>query len=375
MAQLKVKQISDFVSAVEAKVNGIVGTETVSAISVAKSEAKADASSDASTKANAAESNAISTAVSADVVVLSSAKSYADEAEADALSNAKVYADSKDVLVLSDAKAYSDIQKLRINALLQDSTTALDTFAEISSFITSLETSNVEGLSAALSTAVSNDAVHATGISDNAGDISSIESTIGAYGDIVGSDVADFATAAQGLLADSALQDASVFDASGSAATAKTEAIAAAALDATSKADTAEGNANDYTDERETAITTAYKAYADTAETDAVASAKTYTDTEISDLDSELRLVIAGVAGVDKVEQIARFDSATTFSVTNALSLENNDILVFVNGLQIHKVGEGVDGFSTADGVQFQVSGLGYDLEGDDHIVVVGVAV
>ena len=374
MAQLKVKQISDFVSAVEAKVNGIVGTETVSAISVAKSEAKADASSDASTKANAAESNAISTAVSADVVVLSSAKSYADEAEADALSNAKVYADSKDVLVLSDAKAYSDIQKLRINALLQDSTSALDTFAEIETFITGLSTADVSQLEA-LSTAVSNDAVHATGISDNAGDISSIESTIGAYGDIVGSDVADFATAAQGLLADSALQDASVFDASGSAATAKTEAIAAAALDATSKADTAEGNANDYTDERETAITTAYKAYADTAETDAVASAKTYTDTEISDLDSELRLVIAGVAGVDKVEQIARFDSATTFSVTNALSLENNDILVFVNGLQIHKVGEGVDGFSTADGVQFQVSGLGYDLEGDDHIVVVGVAV
>jgi len=416
MAQLKVKQISDFVSAVEGKINGIVGTANVSAISVAKSEAistansadvvvlssaksyadqaeadaVATASADATTKADAAESKAISTAVSADVVLKGQLEGYADQAEADALSNAKVYADSKDVLVLSEAKAHSDIQKGRIDALLLDSEETLDTFNEISNFITSLETGDVAGLSAALSTAVSNDAVHASGISANstaianldldfsgdfdalgsadaAYDAAVLESTrlgdlaydrlgdagkaesnangytdslINALGTAAYNATGDFATAAQGLLADSALQDANAFDSAGSADAALVSA----------------------------------KAYADTAESDAIASSNGYTDTEIAALDSTLRGVIDGVAGTDKVEQIAFFNTPVEFAVTNRLSLDNNDILVFVNGLQIHRAGEGIDGFTTADGQTFIVSGLGYDLEGDDHIVVVGVA-
>ncbi len=44
-------------------------------------------------------------------------------------------------------------------------------------------------------------------------------------------------------------------------------------------ATTAESNANTYTDNRETAITTAYQSYADTAESDAVTTANAYTDT------------------------------------------------------------------------------------------------
>ena len=50
------------------------------------------------------------------------------------------------------------------------------------------------------------------------------------------------------------------------------------AYDAAGSAATAESNANDYTDGRETAITTAYESYADTAEADAVATAEAYTD-------------------------------------------------------------------------------------------------
>jgi hypothetical protein len=49
-------------------------------------------------------------------------------------------------------------------------------------------------------------------------------------------------------------------------------------FDAAGAADTAEDNANAYTDARETAITTAYQAYADQAELDAVATAEAYTD-------------------------------------------------------------------------------------------------
>jgi hypothetical protein len=49
-------------------------------------------------------------------------------------------------------------------------------------------------------------------------------------------------------------------------------------------ADQAEVDANAYTDGRETAITNAYQSYADTAEADAVTTANAYTDTEIAAL-------------------------------------------------------------------------------------------
>ena len=57
-----------------------------------------------------------------------------------------------------------------------------------------------------------------------------------------------------------------------------------AAYDAAGSAATAESNAKTYTDGRETAITTAYEAYADQAEADAITSANSYTDTEIAAL-------------------------------------------------------------------------------------------
>jgi hypothetical protein len=56
---------------------------------------------------------------------------------------------------------------------------------------------------------------------------------------------------------------------------AETDAIATAAADATSKSNAAKTDAKAYTDTRETAITSAYQTYADTAEVDA----KAYTDT------------------------------------------------------------------------------------------------
>ena len=51
-----------------------------------------------------------------------------------------------------------------------------------------------------------------------------------------------------------------------------------AAYDAAGSAEAAEDAANDYTDDRETAITAAYEAYADQAEVDAVSTANSYTD-------------------------------------------------------------------------------------------------
>ena len=65
---------------------------------------------------------------------------------------------------------------------------------------------------------------------------------------------------------------------------AEADAIAAAALDATAKANAAQTAAESYTDSREIAITASYQAYADIAESDAITSSNAYTDTQISQL-------------------------------------------------------------------------------------------
>ena len=81
---------------------------------------------------------------------------------------------------------------------------------------------------------------------------------------------ADIATAKSEAIA------AAAADATTKADAAEADAIAAAAADATTKADQALVDAKAYTDTREVAITTAYESYADTAEADA----KAYADTQ-----------------------------------------------------------------------------------------------
>ena len=79
------------------------------------------------------------------------------------------------------------------------------------------------------------------------------------------------------------------------------------------------------------------------------------------------------MAGVNSDEVVAVFGSATEFSTTRQFAL-NGHVVVFVNGLQIHEAAEGIDGWRSENGRNFTVEGLGYELEADDHIVVVGVA-
>jgi hypothetical protein len=90
----------------------------------------------------------------------------------------------------------------------------------------------------------------------------------------------DFATDAEVATAKGeAIADAAA-DATSKANAAQAAAISTAASDATTKANAAENAAKAYTDARETAITTAYQSYADTAESDA----KAYADQKVADL-------------------------------------------------------------------------------------------
>ena len=361
MAQLKVKQISDFVAAVGTIHNATVGTAAGTAIGTAKSEAISAAASDATSKANAAQSAAISAAAS-------DATSKANAAQSAAISAAASDATSKADGALSSAKSYSDIQKLRIDALLLNSTEALDTFTEIENFIKGLDTADIVGLvndiSTAKSEAVASAKVYTDGreviinkafadadiVVDTAaqGYASDAESNANSYTD--GREVIiEKAFADADIVVDSAAQ--------GYASDAESNAVATAALDATSKANAALASA---------------KTYADTAESDAVASANGYTNTQIAALDLDLQGQIDALSGVNSDEVIATFVDKTSFDAGKVFNLNGGHVAVFVNGLQIHEAAEGVDGWRSANGQIFTVEGLGYDLEGDDHIVVSG---
>ena len=421
MAQLKVKQISDFVSAVASVHNGVVGTTTATAISTAKTEAILDAATagdlaydtlgsassaqnaaglDATSKANAAKSEAISAASldatskanTAESEAIASAKSYsdglasnydaagsasdaqtaagldatskanaakseaintskeysdglaknydaagsADTAKSEAIAAAAVTAESKDAARALTTTAAIKVEKDRIDALLLDSTDALNSFAEIKGFVDALATADIVGLTSAISTAKT----EAIAAAATAGDL--------AY-DTLGS-----ASSAQ-----SAAISAAGLDATSKANAAKSEAIAAARLDATNKADKA------LSDAKADATTKADKALSD-AKADATAKDNVVLST--------LRGEIATLAGTSKIEQVATFINGTQFYVATAVSDSNKDILVYVNGLQIHRSSVSIDGFAvTNGGFNFQVSNLGYSLESNDHIIVIGV--
>ena len=495
MAQLKIKQISDFISGVNAIHNGAAGTDTVSAISTAKSEAISQAvvNGDIAYDVNGAGAAAIAAAESKDVVrasttatnlgtAVSNLESYADQAEVDAKSYADglasdydangsaaaaqsaaiASAESKDVLrattavtniatakseaisqavvngdLAYDAKGAANAQKLRIDAIVEDAGEQFDTFLEIKTFVDELATADIVGLSSAISTAQSTaisaaeskDVLRATTAVTNIATAKSeaISQAVvngdlayDAKGDAAAAQSAAIASAeskdvvratASQAYADQAEVDAKSY-ADGLASDAEIAAIASAeskdvvrATAANLYADQAEVDAiaaaeskdvvratasQSYTDQaaadaaaaataaaesKDAVRATASQSYTDQAEADAIAAAGSYTDTREVSILSVLRGELSAVAGTDILEQVGVFASITSFRAATQLSLVNNDILVFVNGLQIHKASEGVDGYATSDGQSFTVSGLGYDLESSDHIIVVGVAV
>jgi hypothetical protein len=398
MAQLKVKQIQDFVSAVGTIHDATVGTAAGTAIAGALSDAKVYADSQ-------------------DVVLKGQMETYADTAEADALSNAKVYADSQDAIVLQDAKDYSDIQKGRIDALLLNSAEALDTFVEISNFITSLETSDVAGLSTALSTAVSNDAVHSTDIAANSTAIAANATAIanldfgmdlslttdaltnaidntngtgvtlsGATEELAGLMTANDFRKLSGIEDGADVTDSVNVKAAGALMGSEVTNLDAVKsfnpndYDAAGSADAAETAANGYTDGFINALgTAAYNATGDFDLAGSAAAAETaangYTDTEIAALDLALQGQIDALKGVNSDEVVATFVNKTSFSVAEAFDINGGHVAVFVNGLQVHELfGEGgeAEGWRSDDGLVFTVQNLGYDLESDDHIIVSG---
>jgi hypothetical protein len=122
------------------------------------------------------------------------------------------------------------------------------------------------------------------------------------------------------------------------------ETITATRLFASSEATDAENAAKTYTDNRETAITTAYQNYADQAELDAIASANSYTDIRETAITNAYENYADGVALSAENAAKAYADGLVSDEVTD----RNNAINNAINALTTSDIEEGTNLYYTA---------------------------
>ena len=113
-----------------------------------------------------------------------------------------------------------------------------------------------------------------------------------------------------------------------------------------------------------------------------VDSLETALSSEISTTDGEITAINASINSLELYdlvfEQGGNVASTTEFTLATPVKFGANDnLLVFINGHNIHKNGsiEGaVEGYETADGATFTLVSIGYDIDVADHVTVVGIA-
>jgi hypothetical protein len=288
--------------------------------------------------ADTAEADAVTTANAytdtRETAITSAYEAYADTAEADAVTTANSYTDTRETAITAAYEAYADAadttlqnnidaEAARIDAILLAADADKDTFAEIVTFINSVDTANDTALGTEITTRAAADTTLQNNINaEEAARIaadSALETSLEAYADTAEADAVTTAnaytdtretaiTSAYEAYADTAEVDAKAYtDTRETAITTAYEAYA----------DTAEVDAKAYTDTRETAITTAYEAYADTAEADAVTTANAYTDAEVASATTALE-AYADTAEADAVTTANAYTDTRETAITTA---------------------------------------------------------
>jgi hypothetical protein len=305
----------------------------------AEADAISTASTDATTKANAALVDAKAYTDTREGLITSAYETYADAAESDAVVTAGTNADAK-VLVETNARASADttlqtnitseattrasadttlqsnidVESGRIDSILSGAGADKDTFAEIVTFINSVDTTN----DSALGTEITTRAAADTALS---GRLDTIEGT--GAGSVYLAEADAIATAEA---KDAARATAAASDATSKANAAQAAAITAAATDATTKANAAESDAistaaTDATAKANAALSSA-QAYADTAEADAISTASADATSKANAAQSAAEATAASalstaVAGIEASISTSRFHSSVT-DVTSA---------------------------------------------------------
>ena len=319
MARLKVKQISDF----DSKVNSLITIGTTDeGASIDSLESLASSNFAVVSEALSAEIIATST----DVKVLSDALS----AEISTTNSDVASIDTRINGAEGDVTAVSNA----VSAILAGSDADLDQFAEVISYVDSLDTADGGALTSGLA---------------SIGVVVSTNSSL----DVVLSNAlaAEVSTTNSEIL--------SIETILGTMGTSET-------ITAISNAVVAEiSNTNSDVASIDTVIGELGNTYA--------------TDVELSNAVAVEKLraenAEAALAQADEyVHQMGAFRSRNEFAIAGVRFAAKEDLLVFINGHNIHPIiGESGDGWSTIDGVNFTLTNIGYDIDAEDHIYVTGV--
>ena len=328
---LKIKQISDFITGVEAINNAQVGTASVTAIGVVQSDVNLNQAN-----IEAALSTELVNRIAADGTLTTNLSTEVARALAAEGVNAGAIATEATRALAAEGVLSGNISAVdvKVTTLLGGSTDALDTFGEIKTFIDALSAEDVTTI-AALSTSLSNDIAQAADIATNVSNISTNATGISTNASNITS--GDAATLSDAKVYTDAAELAAV-SAAGLASIAYSDSrdvvtLASAATAATS-----------YTDGRESAITTAYEAYADAAESGAIASANSYANGLAVNYATAAQGILADAAAtqVDLTTAEGRLDSLEGYI------MEDNEMFVetFVGNAYIYEVANLVQDFN-----------------------------
>ena len=258
-------------------------------------------------------------------------------------------------------------EKDRIDAILAGSAGDLDQFAEVIAFIESVDTVN-DGL--------------VTDLTANTG--ASIDS-LEVYAAAVSSDLGQEATARGAADANlNASVDSLELIVSGDAADADASIDSLETLAGTIQADvnTNEADADASIDSLETYASAVSSDLASeisatnddvTAITVSIDSLEVATGGNVTDINSSIDSLEDMVT---YLEQGGTILSGSQFSVGTQVAFgAGDDLLVFINGHNIHKSGtiEGnSEGYDTVDGTTFNLVSIGYNIDAEDHVTVLG---
>ena len=189
--------------------------------------------------------------------------------------------------------------------------------------------------------------------------------------------ISDFTSAVQSLIDNDTDQNAALIDAV-EASVDSLEIAEDAAIASIDSLETLAGAA---------AVATEVNASIDsleTAEDAAIASIdslETALGDEITATGNEVNAINASIDSLELYdlvfEQGATVAGPTQFTLNTPVKFgSNDDLLVFINGHNIHKDSSsegGTDGYTTADGATFNLVSIGYDIDVTDHVTVIGI--
>ena len=338
--------------------------------------------------AELANSKAISTelvrAVTAENGISSDLVSEAGTARAAELANSKAISTElvRATGVEGDLSAEIVTEKGRLDLLLLDADGTLDTFKEISDFITTLDTNDISGLITAdndLSKSISTELVRAVDAEETLSTNLVSEAGTARAAELANSKAISTelvrAVGVEGELSDA-------IDALGDEYATDIELANAISTEVVDR-DLAIGVLDN-------ALSSDIVSEAGTARAAELANSKAIS-TELvravdveGDLSDAIVAVEADIAGFgfDSVETFAFEIVAGGFKSKTAVQVGANDELdIFVNGLQVHRADQSgadvlaraaTEGWVSANGIDFTVQNLGYDLEDTDHIIISG---